>query len=276
MKIIYRNFTRLLSMGGFEEHHSVEAMSEYKWNRLLAIAEACDVSDFIYIGIVKSDKAIIPSRILTEVTEKFRLFEKKHNETDGNMDAIVKQLPKKFTAYYLNRRYSKLVFNEIHSIDTSINSLVLLNRIIDCVNTFLDYGLDIRKLLSLGSYIRSYGDKVDFVKVENWIDTLGLDKMCNYIACHLILLFNFEQQELPFIKNVSKKQLDFIQRTLEQNMEKVALPSKDKTMLSGDKLTISPIHRLNSHPLKYIRFCPIEAVLRFTSNALKSLSNIDE
>lgn len=45
MEILYRNFTKLLSIGVFGENCPVEDMSEFKWNKLLRIAGICDVED---------------------------------------------------------------------------------------------------------------------------------------------------------------------------------------------------------------------------------------
>lgn len=276
MKIICRNFTRLLSVGAFGAHCPLEAMSEFKWNRLLSIAEGHGVSDFIYSGLVQTGGKTIPCRILEDAKAKMRPLKDICNEDDKNYGYSVKRQVQKFSSIYLNKRYNKLVFNEIHSIDTSINSLILLNKLIDNINALLDYGADIRKLAELGSYLRTYGNKIDFVKVENWIKTLKISNICNFIAWHLVFLFRFENSELPFLHDVNDKYLSSIQRALEQNMSICTISVKPNIKRSGSQVSINPMHKFNAHPLEYVRLFPVEAVSRYVSNIFKSLSNIDE
>ena len=63
MKIIYRNFTKLLSTGTFGGEYTLEPMSKYKWNKLLSIAETYGVSDFVNYGIIKTGNTAIPANI---------------------------------------------------------------------------------------------------------------------------------------------------------------------------------------------------------------------
>ena len=276
MKIICRNFTRLLSSGALGTNCTIEAMSEYKWNKLLSVAEAYGVSDFVNSGMVLTGGKHVPSRILEEAQVNARPLKIIYEEADINYRYSVKQQTKKFSSIYLNRRYNKLVFNEIHSIDTSVNSLILLNKLIDNINTFLDCGVDIRKLADLGVYLRTCGNKIDFVKVENWIKALNIVNMCNLIACHLIFLFKFENSEIPFLKNGNDKYLISIQQTFEHSMRFGVTFVKHDKKKQSDKVTINPMHKFNAHPWKYARLFPLEAVCRLGANIFKSLSNIDE
>lgn len=276
MKIIYRNFTRLLSVGAFGAHCPIEVMSGFKWNKLLLLAEAYGVSDFICSGIVLTDGKLVPGDIFERAKGKMRPQKKTKEESDNKYTYSVKQKAKKFSSIYLNRRYNKLVFNEIHSIDTSVNSLILLNKLIDNINAFLDCGVNIRKLADLGFYLRTCGNKIDFVKVDNWIKALKISNMCNLIACHLVFLFGFENGELPFLKAENSKYFYSIEQAFEKETNTVIMQVRHDTMRHGNDVSINPIHKLNTHPLKYTVLFPVEATSRFVSNIFKSLSNIDE
>ena len=146
MKIIYRNFTKLLSAGAFGEECVLEPMSKFKWSKLLSVANVYGVSDFVNTGIAQIGSAIIPDGIYEQAKSNVYRSENTQNEKNVNQAYNVGK-QKKFSNPYLNNRYSKLVFNEIHNIDTSINSLVLLDKLISNINTLLDYGVTIREMV---------------------------------------------------------------------------------------------------------------------------------
>ena len=251
MEILYRNFTKLLSIGVFETDKSIEDMSEFKWNKLLNIAGTYKVKDHVCFGIVKSDNKQIPENI-------YRLA--KNNISN-------KEESKATTNY-------KLIFNEIHSIDTSIDSLILLKKLIDNINNLLNRGVDINKLADLGKYLREYGDKIDFVKVESWIKILNIRNMCTLIGCMLIRLFSFEIDELPFIKQINDKFQQKTDKILKQNI--TLQPVLQQKINENSGQGINPISKPNTSPLKFFRYFPAETTCRFISNIMKSLSNIDE
>ena len=275
MKIIYRNFTKLLSAGAFGEECVLEPMSKFKWSKLLSVANVYGVSDFVNTGIAQIGSAIIPDGIYEQAKSNVYRSENTQNGKNVNQAYNVGK-QKKFSNPYLNNLYSKLVFNEIHNIDTSINSLVLLDKLIRNINTLLDYGVNIREMADLGTYLRTYGDKIDFVKIENWIRLLKIRKICDFICCYLIVLFNFEKEELPFSKGPDFKYINSIKHTLEFNVDIIKKESRQEETDNSEEGIINPIHKPNTHPLKYFSFIPIEASSRFIANICKSLSNIDE
>lgn len=277
MKILLRNFINLLSIGVFETEDTVELMSEYKWNKLLHIAKVNNVQDFINTGIAKTEVAnpsLIPQNISHAITvEACRPFET-NKANDGYSDFSISRKAKKFSCFYFNHQYEKLVSAEIHNIDTSVESLLLLNKLLGNINSLLNSGLDLRLLADLGTYLRNYGDKIDFVKIDNWIKLLNIKKMASLIGVCLILIFHFEKEELPFIKYESKKYTRNIASAFEKNLTVQANSAPDINENNGN--SINPISRPNTHPLKYFSYYPLEATSRFISNIIKSLSNIDE
>ena len=51
----------------------------------------------------------------------------------------------------------------------------------------------------MGEYLRTRGNKVDFVKLENWLNTLKLSAMAELQGNVLISVFGFEEDEIPFV-----------------------------------------------------------------------------
>lgn len=174
----------------------------------------------------------------------------------------------------MNRKYNKIVFNEIHSIDTSIDSIVFINKLIENINKLLNSGLDFRSLSDLGFYLRLNGDKIDFVKTDGWIKALKIQGIANLIGNCLVQLFNFDNDELPFITETGDKYLHTISREIDDMITNPTrhIEINDNSPQKG----INPIKKPNSHPIKYKSYCPLETSSRFMANIIKSLSNIDE
>ncbi len=274
MEILYRNFTKLLSIGVFGENCPVEDMSEFKWNKLLRIAGICDVEDFVCDGIVKSDNKKIPSNIYITAQNNISVIQ--DAQTTANYNFTSGKPIKKFSNFYLNRKLNKIIFDEIHSIDTSINSLILLNKLIDNINSLLNNGIEIKKLADLGGYLRKYGDRIDFVKIETWIRLLKIKKICTLIGCMLVSLFSFEIEELPFMRATNNKILRKTDGMLNIFLTSIPQPAALNENNENHGQGINPITKPNTNPLKFFNYFPVETASRFISNIAKSLSNIDE
>lgn len=105
---------------------------------------------------------------------------------------------------FLNRRLTKIQKEEPHVIDTSMETVYLLRLIVSNANAMLSGGISIRGIIQLGQYLRTRGDKVDFVKLDNWLTKLHLQRMAQLEGSVLITFFNFEQDEIPFVKLVER------------------------------------------------------------------------
>lgn len=276
MKALLRNFVRLLSIGTFDNDERIEPMSGFKWNKLLTLAETCNVADYINCGIIKYEASvpgIIPQNII-EAASSGNKQPKATTPVAGRYNFTSGKRIKIFSNIYLNGKYNKIVFNEIHSIDTSIDSLVFMHKLIDNINTLLNKGLDLRTLADLGLYLRQNGDKIDFIKIEDWIRLLRARSITDIISTYLILLFHFDKSELPFFRGGNKQSEIKTEENLEKALRTVKVNISRKK--PGFNQGLNPISKPNPHPLKYFKSYPLESSSRFLANTIKSLSNIDE
>lgn len=276
MKILYRNFIKLLSIGAFNTADSIEPMSEYKWNKLLFVSKAYDAQDFIFSGICqihKDDEKLIPKYVYETAQNNIQADIPTTKEQGKDIVNTYGNKEKKFVNPLLNRRYNNLVFNEIHNIDTSIESLMFINKLIDNINIILNSSINFKSLAGLGLYLRESGDKIDFVKIDKWIKILRIRKLCDLIGHYLILVFRFEPEELPFVKNTSNKQLSKVNLELENHLLELPHTNYGGEVNSGN---LNPINKPNTHPMKYFSYHPLETSSRIIANIMKSLSNIDE
>lgn len=105
---------------------------------------------------------------------------------------------------FLNRRLDKIQNDERHAIDTSVETIHLLRLIVGNVNGILANGINLRGIIELGKYLRTRGDKVDFVKLERWLTKLHIQRMAQLEGSVLITFFDFEKDEIPFVRFVER------------------------------------------------------------------------
>lgn len=98
----------------------------------------------------------------------------------------------------LNRRLKKIQREEPHAIDTSIETIYLLRIIVSNVNATMNYGMPVRGIIQLGQYLRSRGDKVDFVKLEHWLAKLHIARLAQLQGSVLTSLLGFQQRRTSF------------------------------------------------------------------------------
>lgn len=104
-----------------------------------------------------------------------------------------------FVSKIQEKRRVSIYENERHSIDTSIETLHLLNLIVFNIRQVETNEISIPGIIALGKYLREKGQHVDFVKLEDWIRILNIKKLTSLLASFLVQAFNFEKNEVPFL-----------------------------------------------------------------------------
>lgn len=276
MRIVFRNFVRLLSAGAFNTEETVERMSVFKWRQILNLAETSNVSEYISSGLVASyeqDKTAIPYYIIEESASKAAKKDTSEQKTDGSNKFT--RLPiKKFANFYLNHKFNKIIFNEIHSIDTSVDTLTFLCKLVDNANLLLNKGIDLKELAELGLFLRKNGNKIDFIKIERWVKLLKMKRISDLIGSCLITLFSFDAQEIPFLKKPDKKTERYILTYLSASL--YGKKNERKIEKRDDEETESLIHKPGKIATGYFSYCPLEASSISFARVIKSLSNIEE
>lgn len=108
------------------------------------------------------------------------------------------------TTYHLvnpmqEKRRERIFDEERHAIDTSVETLHLLNLIIynaHCIDTT---GLSVSGIVLIGKYLRERGHLADYVKLDSWLKRIYLRNIASLISSALLYIFNFEADELPFL-----------------------------------------------------------------------------
>ena len=263
MNIITRNFFRLLRSGALNEYEPMEPMSAFKWRRLDQMVHAQHVERAALKGIKNH-----------QFDEMMNIPEDLANQTPDNS---AHQEEPRLSNHYLNFRLSRIENAERHAIDTNVDALNVLKIIVGNVSSMLNHGTMLSGIIELGSYLRNKGDKVDFVKLDTWLGKLQLRRMAQLQGSMLMSVFNFEQDELPFVCHVEAAANKLVLRSVTHSASDTAEEWHFRQLSSGFVQNNSALLRRNlRRSLRYITYAPLETVSNFFNNFARSLQEIEE
>lgn len=177
---------------------------------------------------------------------------------------------------FLNRRLVKIQEDERHAIDTSTETLDLLRIIVVNINAMLSGGVNLSGIIRLGNYLRTKGQKVDFVKLEKWIDKLRIQRISQLEGSILITFFDFEKDEIPFVKHVEPGAYKLTLRSLYYNIKDQQQIQFAQTQSGFVHVTGGTMRKNLSRSMRYLQYAPIETISHFLNNVFRSLSEIEE
>lgn len=263
MDIITRNLFKLLRSGALNEYEPLEPMSSFKWARLDQMVHAQHVVRAARMGVRNHqyDKMMnIPQQLL-----------------EAHEEAEVPAETPRLSNRFLNGRLRRIVENERHAIDTNVGSLDVLHIIVGNVSTMLNRGSMLSGLIQLGSYLRNKGDKVDFVKLEGWLNKLHLRRMAQLQGSMLISVFNFEPDEIPFVEHLEPSAYKLIMRSVVHTASDTAEEWHFRQSRAGFVTNNSTLLRRNlRRSLRYVVYAPIETISNYFHNFARSLQEIEE
>lgn len=273
MDIIQRNFFRLLRSGALNEFEQVEPMSAFKWNRLIEMVRAQDVADITLKGI-KNHSFDSNMNIAPSLLEKLETYRDDGSDSAGGHAASQGE---GLSNPVFRHRLEAIRQGERHAIDCSVETLRLLDILVANVGSMLTRGISLRLILDLGFYLRTKGDKVDFVKLDRWLERLHMGRMAQLEGSILISVFNFEKDELPFVGQLEKGAYGLVMRSLRHTEKDTAEEWHFRQGKSGFVRNNSSVMRRNiKRSMKYFDYAPIETTSSFISHFARSLSEIEE
>lgn len=159
-----------------------------------------------------------------------------------------------FVSQFQEKKRETIWKEEPHTIDTSTETLEFLNLIIYNIDHIERLGISIPGIILVGQYLRRKGDRVDFVKLDNWIKKLHIRRMTSLIGSLLMDIFDFEADELPFLYKKYKKVRALVCEELQR------------------KTTTGFVGKSNS----LLRYSPFGAVGYWSQLTKNALDNIEE
>ncbi len=263
MNVITRNFFRLLRSGALNEYEPLEPMSAFKWRRLDQMVHAQHVESPALKGVRNhqfDEMMNIPDELANQDIPEHKT-----------------RVEPRLSNPLLNYRLGKIETNERHAIDTNVDALNVLKIIVSNVSSMLNHGSMLSGIIDLGSYLRNKGDRVDFVKLDTWLGKLQLRRMAQLQGSMLMTVFNFEQDELPFVRHVESSAYKLVLRSVTHTASDTAEEWHFRQLSSGFVQNNSSLLRRNlRRSLRYITYAPLETVSNFFHNFVRSLQEIEE
>ena len=170
---------------------------------------------------------------------------------------------------FLNRRLMSIQENERHAIDTS-------RIIVSNINGILSNGVNLSGIIEMGIYLRTKGDKVDFVKLDRWLAKLRIQRMAQLQGSVLILFFDFEQDEIPYVHRVERGAYKLTLRSLYYNSLDQQEILFEQTRAGFVRTTGGTMRKNLRRSMRYLEYAPIETISNFWNNFFRSLSEIEE
>ena len=278
MDIIQRNFFKLIRSGAFNDKSTIEAMSSFKWRRLYEIVMFQNVLDYFVRGVNNNanDKNLnLPAKLIDEIQAKLDLQDEKQSSRQED-DKIIGD-DAELSNKWLNKRYHKIIYNEMHSIDTSTETLRMLQLIVFNTNAMLNRGINLDAIIRLGQFLRNKGDKVDFLKLEKWLSALHLQRMAQLQGSILIAVFGFEKDEIDFVKKEEPVAYKLTIKIISNLVKDTAGEWHFMQNSAGFVQNNGKMLRRNlRRSYKYISYAPIETTSNFINGFIKGLSEIEE
>lgn len=281
MDIIKRNFLRLLRSGAFGETDPIEPMSNFKWEVIFHVANIHNVVGIVFNGIANNEqnKGVVPQTII----DKYREITGTQygNPTSPAKAMLLLQLPDAGLSHmcnrFLNSRLQNIREKEPLSEDASVETLNMLDIIVQATECTMTYGMSFATILRIGMYLRNDGDKVDFIKLERWLHRLNISRMAQLEGSILIEIFGFEMEEIPFVNhiepNAGKYAIQALEKPIRIDIEEWKINQKSMIFLSNNSKAMM---KTIKNSMKYFFFSPIEASSNFLHKFVSSLSNLEE
>lgn len=276
MNIIQRNLFRLIRSGAFEQEEQIEPMSVFKWGLLYQLAIMHNVAGYAYKGLLRTKNQFY----LHMTNKQWEQWEKTVNELQKDTDSDEKGEDDFLRADHLtnpllNHRLQAILDGE----DSDTRTRQLLLMMLRVSRHILNEGVPIRQLINLGLYLRTDGQRADYITLGKWLKSLSLQHVARLEASLLIELMGFAKEEIPFAGEKTDKNVELVTRELIEFTNSRA----EDFYFSQDAESIF-VHTSNGSAMlghirrsaRYFRYYPSETLTNFFASFAHSLSHIEE
>ncbi len=268
------NFLNILRSGAFEESKPIGIMSDFKWKKLVNLANYHHLIRFFANGLERyyyNENLNFPADQI-EVVKKL-LADQPPTGFAGLYDfGKIHLHSKKY-----NERLKNIVSEEYANSEKSYETMQVMAIMMVNVENILTGKSFLRGILDLGRYLRLEGNKVDFVKLENWLARTSMSRMADLQGNLLIVGFGFSKEELPFLGKIIPQAERELKRAV--NYDKLNdTQSWNFHEGKGGFIVSSPNTALKSirHAWSYLRYAPREAMATIYRGIIKGLTEIEE
>lgn len=152
-------------------------------------------------------------------------------------------------------------------------NLFLLHLLLNMALSIINEGVTVKQLTDIGVFLRKWGDRVDYIKLQEWIERLNLGSMAKLTALMLTNLLGFTDDEIPFVSESQK-----IKTTPTLMEELFALQTLSQRADGGTLSKRAPSQAVGQlrRTTRYMSFYPSEGFTNLLAVFAHSLSHIEE
>ena len=148
----------------------------------------------------------------------------------------------------------------------------------------LSDGISLKQIVDLGIFLRKQGDRADYVKLQQWLQRLKMERMARLAGAMLTGLLGFADDEIPFVEGVTgaegatKSDLSLIMKEI------ASLGQPHRSEWNFQQADSIFVHTTNTtamfwqvrHSARYFRYCPSESLTSLLYTFAHSLSHVEE
>ena len=268
------NFITILRSGAFDDSKPIGMLSDFKWNKLIELSRIHDVLPFFARGLEHyyyDDNLTLSDAHIEEIK---RLLQ---STTSHTIPELYDFGSIHLHSTSLEQHLHEIVTRENKDAEKSYETMQIAAIIIENVNHILSGRSFLRGIIDLGRYLRLEGDRIDFLKLDGWLQQTKMTKMAQLQGNLLIEAFGFTAEELPFVTHDDRKVGTVLDGAIRTSVTRDGQQWSFRQNKSGF-IVSSPQQALRSirHSLRYRRYARREAYSTIYRGFLKGLSEIEE
>ena len=272
--VLARNFINILRSGAFDESKPIVMLSPFKWSQLTQLATHHNLLVTYANGLEKyyyNDNLNISQQEIATIKNLLQETPR-HGFSDLYDFNLLSMHNKK-----LNDKLQQLIQKEYTDEEKSYPTMQLMAIIIVTTNQILTGQSYLRGIIDLGRYLRVDGNKVDFIKLENWLKQTKMTHIANMQGNILISVFGFTPDEIPFVYQEDARAYDIIikgirYKDIHQLKTWAFHQNKSGFIVSSPKTAFRCIR----HSMQFYRYAPQETISSISKGILKGLAEIEE
>ena len=269
-----RNFLNILRSGAFDDVKPIGMLSNYKWSKLVDLAKMHGLIQIFANGLERyhyDNNLNISESLINVIRGELRNAPVTGFADLYDFDHMTLQ------SKPLNQKLQDIVRKEYGDPERSFETLQVMAIIVLNAEHILTGRSYLKGIIDLGRYLRLEGNKVDFVKLEEWLKKTEMTGMANLQGSLLITGFGFSAEELPFVSKIVKKPMKQLLSAISHDdlsqLRPWALHESKGGFVVGSPLKI---FRSVRQSLRFQHFAPRETYATIFRGLAKGISEIEE
>ncbi len=274
ISIQIRDFLNILRSGAFDDVKPIGMLSNYKWGKLVELAKMHGVIQTFASGLERyhyDSNLNISDALIDVIREALRTAPVTGFADLYDVNRMTMQ------SKPLNQHLQAIIRKEYADSERSYETMQVMAIIVFNTEHILTGRSYLKGIIDLGRYLRLEGNRVDFVKLEEWLKKTKLTRMGNLQGSLLISGFGFTIEELPFmtkqVGHPTKKLLAAISHNDLSQLRPWALHESKGGFVVGSPLKA---YRSVRQSLHFLPYAPRETFATIFHGLMRGISEIEE